>query len=32
MKHEPIERVREIRGDIAIHVHQLVSELDQQAA
>ena len=27
-KHEPIERVREIRDDIAARVHALVAELD----
>jgi arsenate reductase len=31
-KHEPIERVREIRDDIATRVHELVAELDRQAA
>ena len=29
-KHEPIERVREIRDDVAVRVHQLVSELDRE--
>jgi len=28
-KHEPIDRVREIRDDIARRVHELVVELDQ---
>ncbi len=28
-KHEPVERVREIRDDIARRVHELVAELDQ---
>ncbi len=31
-KHEPIERVREIRDDIATRVQQLVDELDGQTA
>lgn len=31
-KHEPIERVREIRDDIGRRIHELVAELDQQAA
>ena len=31
-KNEPIERVREIRDDIATRVHELVAELDRQAA
>ena len=31
-KHEPVERVREIRDDIAWRVRELVAELDQQAA
>lgn len=31
-KHEPIGRVREIRDDIAQRVHQLVTDLDHQAA
>jgi arsenate reductase len=31
-KHEPIERVRAIRDDIATRVQELVAELDQQAA
>jgi arsenate reductase len=31
-KHEPIERVREIRDDIATRVRELVAELDRQAA
>ena len=31
-KHEPIERVREIRDDIAERVHELVAELDEKAA
>jgi arsenate reductase len=31
-KNEPIERVREIRDDIATRVHELVVELDRQAA
>ncbi len=29
-KHEPIERVREIRDDVGVRVHQLVSELDRE--
>jgi arsenate reductase (thioredoxin) len=29
-KHEPIERVREIRDDIARRVRELVAELDQE--
>jgi arsenate reductase (thioredoxin) len=31
-KHQPLERVREIRDNIARHVHELLDELDQQAA
>jgi protein-tyrosine-phosphatase len=31
-KHEPIERVREIRDDIDQRVRELVVELDQEAA
>ncbi len=31
-KHEPIERVREIRDDIDHRVRELVSELDRQSA
>ena len=31
-KNEPIERVREIRGDISGRVRELLHELDQQAA
>jgi arsenate reductase len=31
-KHEPIERVREIRDEIAARVHVLVAELDEKAA
>jgi arsenate reductase (thioredoxin) len=31
-KDEPIERVRELRGDIANRVHELVGELDQVTA
>jgi arsenate reductase (thioredoxin) len=31
-KHEPAERVREIRDDIERRVRELVAELDQQAA
>jgi len=30
-KNEPIERVREIRDDIAQHVHELVSDLDRRS-
>jgi arsenate reductase len=31
-KHEPVERVREIRDDIARRVQELVAELDREAA
>jgi arsenate reductase (thioredoxin) len=31
-KDEPIERVRELRSDIANRVHELVGELDQVTA
>jgi arsenate reductase (thioredoxin) len=31
-KNEPIERVREIRDDIADRVHQFIRDLDQQVA
>lgn len=31
-KHEPLERVREIRDDIERRIRELVGELDQQAA
>ena len=31
-KHEPIERVREIRDDINRRVHELVAALDEKAA
>jgi arsenate reductase len=31
-KHEPIERVREIRDDIQRRVHSLIAELDAEAA
>jgi arsenate reductase len=31
-KHEPIERVREIRDDVAGRVHDLVADLDRHAA
>jgi arsenate reductase len=31
-KHQPIERVREIRDEIDRNVHELLDELDQQAA
>jgi arsenate reductase (thioredoxin) len=31
-KHEPIERVREIRDDVARRVHELVVDLDEAAA
>lgn len=30
-KHEPVERVREIRDDIARRIHELVAELDREA-
>jgi arsenate reductase (thioredoxin) len=30
-KNEPVERVREIRDDIAARVHQLVGELDRES-
>jgi len=31
-KNQPLERVREIRDEIDRHVHELLDELDQQAA
>jgi arsenate reductase len=31
-KHEPVERVRKIRDEIAERVHELVRDLDRQAA
>jgi arsenate reductase len=31
-KHEPVERVREIRDEIAERIHELVADLDQKAA
>ncbi|HXH98391.1 MAG TPA: hypothetical protein VNH40_14380, partial [Gaiellaceae bacterium] len=31
-KHEPVERVREIRDDIVKRVQELVAELDREAA
>jgi arsenate reductase (thioredoxin) len=30
-KHEPVERVREIRDDIARRIQELVAELDREA-